>query len=256
MKIFQTEKYFLIFRVLPFVFGISIFKVALHFLGFEFFSLSPLVTSLVTANVFLLGFLIGGTLTDYKESERLPGELAASLETISDEVKIIYQNKKNPVAKECLEYLIELNKCMLDWFQKDKRTKELMRNIEGLNKFFLAFEQVTQANFIVRLKQEQNFLRRQVIRIHTIRETSFVPAGYVVAEIVTFLLIFSLLISKIEPFYESLFSIGIISFLLIYMLFLIKELDNPFSHYEKNKMTSRVSLKPLEDSLNSFEQPI
>jgi len=51
-----------------------------------------------------------------------------------------------------------------------------MDKISGFNDFFLAFESLTQANFIARLKQEQSAIRRMMIRTHTIRETSFVRA--------------------------------------------------------------------------------
>ena len=50
-----------------------------HYGGLELFSLSPLFGAIISANVFLIGFLISGVLVDYKESERLPGELACSL---------------------------------------------------------------------------------------------------------------------------------------------------------------------------------
>ena len=60
-------------------------KLVAHWLDWEVISLNPLFSGIVAANVFLMGFLLSGVLADYKESERLPGELAASIETIADE---------------------------------------------------------------------------------------------------------------------------------------------------------------------------
>jgi hypothetical protein len=51
------------------------------YLGAEFLSLSSLFTAVVSANIFLIGFLISGVLVDYKESEKIPGDMAASIET-------------------------------------------------------------------------------------------------------------------------------------------------------------------------------
>jgi hypothetical protein len=40
---------------------------------------------------------------------------------------------------------------------------------------------------------------------------------------------------------------GIVSFLVLYMLFLIKDLDNPFDYSEYGETGTEVSLKPLRD---------
>ena len=40
--------------------------------GADGISVTPLVASIITANVFVVGFLLSGVLADYKESESLP----------------------------------------------------------------------------------------------------------------------------------------------------------------------------------------
>lgn len=247
MKNLFSGKWFIAIKVLPWVVGIILLKVVLDKFGLEPLSLSPLFNSIIAANVFLLGFLLAGTLADYKESERLPGELAASIETLYDEFEITYKNKKSPVAKNAIALLGDFNTLLINWFYKKERTKTLMDKICRFNDLFLDLERLTQPNFIARLKQEQHNIRRNLIRIHTIRETSFVAAGYAVAEITTGLLIIGFLFAKIEPFYESLFFVGATTFLMIYMIALIKDLDNPFDHYTDGKETTVVSLKPLKD---------
>ncbi len=94
-------------------------------------------------------------------------------------------------------------------------------------------EQWTQATLVARLKQEQGNLRRTLIRLHTIRETSFVSSGYLLVDLITSLLCIGLILAKIEPFYESLFFVGVISYLMIYLLMLIRDLDNPFGYYDR-----------------------
>ena len=57
-------------------------KAAAHALGWEALSLNPLLSGIVAADVFLMGFLLSGVLADFKESEKLPGEVAASLRSV------------------------------------------------------------------------------------------------------------------------------------------------------------------------------
>ncbi len=252
----RFQKWHLTFKVIPAVVLIIILKLLAHQFSLEFISLNPLFTGIVTANIFLLGFLIAGVLSDYKESEKLPGELATSIETIIDECLIIFKNKKAKSAEECLEYILNLTNSINDWFHKKERTRVLMDKLSELNDFFLTFESLTQANFIVRLKQEQSAIRRMLIRIHTIRETSFVSGGYAIAEAITVLLVIGLIFVKIDPFYEALFFVSAITFLQTYMIVLIKDLDNPFEYYGTDRGPDEVSLKPLDDLKIRIEEKI
>jgi len=256
MKNIRYQKWHLTLKVLPVVVLIIFLKLLAHQFSLEFISLNPLFTGIVTANIFLLGFLIAGVLSDYKESEKLPGELASSIETIIDECLIIYKNKKAKPAQECLEHTLNLTNSINDWFHKKERTRALMDKLSGFNDLFLAFESLTQANFIARLKQEQSAIRRILIRIHTIRETSFVSSGYAIAEAIAIILAVGLIFVKIDPFYEALFFVGAITFLQIYMILLIKDLDNPFEYYGEERGPDEISLKPLDDLKLRIEEKI
>ncbi|MCX9082546.1 MAG: hypothetical protein OIN83_10155 [Candidatus Methanoperedens sp.] len=250
------KKWYLALKILPFVGLIIILKFIAHQFNGEFISLNPLFSGVVTANIFLLGFLLAGVLTDYKESEKLPGELAISIETIADECMIIYKKTKAKPAEESLVYILGMIDSINGWFYKKESTRSLMDNLSGLNDFFLDFESLTQANFIARLKQEQSVIRRILTRIHTIRETSFVSAGYAIAEAITVFLIIGLIFVKIDPIYEAMFFISAIAFLQTYMIVLIKDLDNPFEFYVKERGTDEISLKPLNDFRQRLDEKI
>ncbi len=233
-------------RVLLVVGLVIAVKLAAHRLGWEILSLNPLFSGIVAANIFLMGFLLSGVLADYKESERLPGELACSLEAIADEARVLYKNKRAPAARQCFEHLLNLTGTIKEWFHKRQRTRDVMTRLDGLDDFFTAFEPLTQANYIIRLKQEQSNVRRFLVRIHTLREVSFITSAYIVAWITMFLSEVGLILVKIDPFYESLFFVGVITFLLVFLSLLIHDLDNPFGYYEGDAVET-VSLKPLDD---------
>jgi hypothetical protein len=185
-------------------------------------------------------------LADYKESERLPGELAASIETMADEAATLFECKKANAAGGLLRDLLALSLLIKSWLHKREKTSRVMASLGKLNHFYFELEGLTQANFIARLKQEQHNIRRMLIRIHTIRETSFIPSGYLIAQTTTLLLLAGLVLSKIDPFYESLFFVGIITFLLRFLGLLIRDVDNPFGYYESDSVED-VSLRPIDD---------
>ena len=213
----------------------------------SFIDLTTLFGSMVAANVFVLGFLLAGTLADYKESERLPGELAASIETIVDECLITWRNKRPAEAADALRYMSDFAAAVVEWFYKRERTSSLLGRIAGMNGFLLQFESLTQPNFIVRMKQEQNSIRRMVLRIDAIRDTPFLSVGYTLSYIATAALIAGLLFANIEPFYEAMFYLAAIGFVMIYLTLMIRDVDNPFDHYTQGAESAHVSLKPVID---------
>lgn len=237
----------LVAKATPFVVVLAFAKVAVDLTGVAFIDLTTLMGSIVAAAVFLLGFLLAGTLTDYKESERLPGELAASLESLADECSITVKNKGAGQAVAGLAQVVALVSAIHLWFFRRERTRTIMDRISALNETLLAFEQLTQPNFIVRMKQEQNNVRRIIIRIDTVRDTAFVPAAYTIAELATVVVLIGILFTDIEPLYEALFYIVALGSFLVYLILLIRDLDDPFSFTQDGKEAADVSIKPIVD---------
>jgi len=241
------RKWHILIKILPLLGLVMILKYATHTYDLEILALSALFTSIVAATTFLIGFLITGVISDYKESEKIPGDLAASLEALHDEAEIIYINKKSKEAKDFLEYHKSFISSLEDWFYKKERTKALLAKVAGMNEHFAILESQTQATFINRMKQEQSNIRKTIIRVDNVRDLSFVASAYAVVEALTFFLILGLLLLKQEPFYETMFLSGVVSFMVLYMLFLIKDLDNPFDYSAHGETGTEVSLKPLRD---------
>jgi hypothetical protein len=133
------------------------------------------------------------------------------------------------------------------WLRGSSTVDAPLEAIEGFNGHFLAFQPLTQPNFIVRLKQEQALLRLLVFRVNTIKETSFVGAGYVIAWIASLLLVIALVLADFAAIGAELFLVCAITFLVAYLVLLIRDLDDPFDYDENGKRGSaEVSLVPLD----------
>jgi hypothetical protein len=240
-------RWVIVVQVIPFVAALYAAKLVIDVAGADFITLTTLFGSIIAANVFLLGFLLAGTLADYKESERLPGELASSIESMGDECLITLKNKDAEEAREAIVYLSNFAVAVRHWFCKEERTRNIMERISGLNDVFLSFEPLTQPNFIVRMKQEQAIIRKIITRIDTIRDTSFVPAGYMMAELGTAVLLTGLLFTELGTWYEAIFYVVVPAFFMLYLIFLIKDLDNPFNYSGDSVEAADVSIKPILD---------
>jgi hypothetical protein len=247
-KIFpKLKKWHLAIKIVPLMIAIIILKLLFHKFSLEFISLNALFTSLIAANTFLIGFLITGVISDYKESEKIPGDMATGLEAMYDEVYILDKNKGNERTKDFLIFYRKFLSSIHEWFYRREKTKSIIEKLHQMDDYFADFETIIQPNFLARIKNEQSNFRKMVIRVDNIRDLSFVQSAYAIVEMLAFLVIFGLLILKIEPFYEALFFTTIVSFLMIYMIFLIKDLDNPFDYSAHGENGTEVSIKPIHD---------
>jgi len=242
------QKWSIAFKIVPLVIVVAILKFLSHKFGLEIMELNALFTSLVAGTIFLIGFLVSGVLSDYKESEKIPSELSASMKTLFDDTYTIYKGKNSDTAHQFIEFQKSFINSLMDWFYKKERTQSILEKISMMNHFFIELDKEgVQANYIIKLKNEQNSLRKMILRIDTIRATEFVGSAYAIVEAMGFLITIGLIIIKIEPFYASLFFTLLVTFLISYMFLLIKDLDNPFDYSVNGESGTEISLKPIHD---------
>jgi len=242
------QKWSVAFKVMPVIILVTILKFLSHKFGFEIMELNALFTSLVAGTIFLIGFLITGVLSDYKESEKIPSELTASLKSLLDDTYTIYKGKNSSSAHKFMEFQRSFVNSLMDWFHKKERTKSMLDKINLMNDFFIELDKEGIAPpYIVKMKNEQNSIRKMILRIDTVRDTDFIGSAYAIVEAMGFLTALGLIIMKIEPFYASLFFTLLVTFLISYMVFLIRDLDNPFDYGVNGESGTEISLKPLRD---------
>jgi hypothetical protein len=187
-------------------------------------------------------------LADYKESEKLPSELAASLKSLFDDAYILYKSKNSEAGKQLMAFQKAFVNSLIDWLYKKERTTAILNKVSMMNDHFVAInKEGIQPNYIIKMRAEQDKIRNTILRIDTIRDTEFIGSSYAIVEAMWFAIAIGLVIINIEPFYASLFFTTLVMFLLSYMLLLIKDLDNPFDYYTHGESGTKISLKPVRD---------
>lgn len=242
------QKWSIAFKVLPVLIFVGVLKFLSHKYGFEVLDLNPLFTSLVAGTIFLIGFLISGVLSDYKESEKIPSELAASIKTMYDDAYTISKVKNSETASMLIEFQKAFVNSLIDWFYNKEDTQSILKKLSQMNDFFVEFEKEgVQAGFIIKMKNEQVSLRKMVLRIATIRDTNFIGSAYAIVEAMGFLTGSGLILIKMQPFFASLIFTLLVTFLISYMVLLIKDIDNPFDYSLNGESGTEVSLKPIHE---------
>ena len=184
--------------------------------------LSPLLGGVIAAEVFIVGFILSGTAADFKEAERLPGEVVGSLDSIADECLIMDEELKLPEARQCVSLLADIGVSIHEWLLGGDGFDDVLDLLRRLNPLFIVFAPKIQAGFTTRLKSEQANIRRVVI------------------------ILVLLLITAVGQLAPTLLVVGVITYLLVYAIAMIRDIDNPFEYHNGKPGAADVDLGVLE----------
>ena len=253
-RLAATRRFAVMARVCALVMGIAAIKVLFHYFGLEIISFNPLFSALVASSVFLFGFLLNGVLADYKESEKLPAEVASALELIAREVNAIPLNHQGADVAADLASVGDLGRAILAWIRGDLSTERMMAVYDKTHDHVvLSSLWLSHSSLKGRLMIEMGSILRAINRIDVIRETDFVKMVYYLAYTATFLLCGGLVLTKTDAVVEAAFFLMVISFLLIFLLHLIADLDNPFGYGDSDSIED-VSLDVLVTTQNRIDR--
>lgn len=206
-------------------------KLLFHFFNLEIVEVGPVITALIAGVFFVLAIILSGVLADFKESERVPSELAVAIEALYKDSRLT-GNREGSIAM--LTHLKELLHTMVLNFEhkNDWKLSEINPVIDKIDEEIKSFAEMgVPMPLLVKMRSEVGNIKKISHRVEIIKETSFIPGAYAIADLGTIAALIVLLASKIDPYVEGLILVGIISLVLISVLFLIKDMDNPFEGY-------------------------
>jgi hypothetical protein len=224
----QMRKWGLVLKVGAIVSALLVVKGILYIFDLEAIPVSTLSSAFVGGVIFTLAIVFAGTLTDYKESEKIPGELAASIKTLYKDCSLIVNEER--IAADMRLHIKELLGTLNSNFRRNVwELSEVNTAMDNVNKDIQRLvEKGVAPVFIARFRTELSNVDKVSNRVETIAKTSFIPAAYAISELAIGLVLVVLLLTETDPYYEGLLIFGAIAFLLISMLLLVKDMDNPF----------------------------
>lgn len=206
---------------------IVIGKYILHQFGWEIIVLGSLHTSMVAGTIFVIGFLLSTTMADYKESERIPADFASNIENMYEDAFSIHANYPKFDLKAFRKQLQKV----ASTFASDVRNKTHTSHLEihKLSEHFAAMEKANvPPNFIVKFKQQQALLTKHLFRVNYIQRITFIPSATILAWSIVTVTIGLITLTEIEPFYGGMILTAGITFILVYILQLIRIIRTPF----------------------------
>lgn len=257
----RLVKWRLIFQSLPYAIFIVIAKLfTLYFLHFEGILDIQEIRIILTSGVFLVGFMLAGTMTDYKESEKIPGQIASALETI-EETTITMAIKCGEPTRPYRLAVLKMSNAIYDWLYKRIDNQQLYEVLSEYNQTIQKIDAAGGAPPIIgRLINDVYDLRRLVTRTRVISETGFLATGYALLELIIVIISVLMLATKFHTLLATIFIIFFVELIYVYMYKLIRDIDDPFE-YEEDEIqgAAEVALFPLSDYIkrlsNRLDRP-
>ncbi|MCS7133274.1 MAG: hypothetical protein NZ921_00535 [Candidatus Caldarchaeum sp.] len=233
---------------------VLVLKTAVAFAGLEFMSLNPLVGSIVAGTIFVMGFVLAGVISDYKEAERMPGEIRSALDRIWTEARLLYTTNRSFDIEAVRKRLLKIVESFLDGVERSSGFANLKPCIESVDDLTTVISDMEKAGappaLVSRVKEGRENLLRNVLRIYYIQRTVYLPSARFLAEFLMVGVITLLLFVESGLQIESFLQFGIITYLIIYLRFLTYALDTPFRQGERTQDDiSLFLLKEYENKL-------
>jgi hypothetical protein len=220
-------------------------KYLLHVCNFEPVEQTSLHNAMISSVIFVIGFILSATISDYKESERIPAEFASTVENMYEDAKEFHKTYPEFDIGHFRVNLIDV----LAAFRAGTRInrKGVRREISELNISFSQMEKAgVPANFVVKLKQQQAILLKSMYRVNYIQKIRFIPSAFLLVRLIVLMVVGTLLLTNIDPFYGGLILTGTITFIMMYILMLIQVISVPF--HDSGKTRDDVSLFLLKET--------
>lgn len=208
------------------------------------------IAPVLTGGVFLIGLMLSGTMADYKESEKIPADLACSLETMEETVDWVATSKPSFPAKNLKQMIAAVTEDLIAWLLRKRSHGENFSSLEKLNGVVQEIDKVGATNPASRFLGEIHNLRKMVTRVGVISRTGFLASGYALLDTLVISVLGLLVISVYKQDFGSVGKYIIISFVALiftYMWRLVRDLDDPFEYSPDGQRTgaAEIELFPL-----------
>jgi hypothetical protein len=223
-------------------------KALVNYFDLNIITVGPVITALIAGVFFVLAIILAGVLGDFKESEKIPGEMALSLKTLRSDSRLLGTEWDSSGLDLHIKDLLRVINANF-MIQTRWHLKEVNAAIQDINRDIIQLEgKKAPLQLLLRFKAELTNIERLSNRVDSIIETSFIPGAYAIAQLAVTGALFVLLVADIQPQYEGLLLFGVISLILIAIILLIWDMDNPFEGY------ARVDLSILQKLEKSWSE--
>lgn len=235
---------------LPLTILFALAKLLFHQQGWELWTFNALTSSLFGAATFIIAFQLNGTLSDYRSSDSLLTQFCVSIESIHDSNLLTAKTHTDYNPQPLCQSLVSLTQDLRAALQTEQALQPLLVKVTDFHQLFAGAEKY--ASNISLMQTEQGKIRGIIMQIKSVRDSDFIQPAYAILELFTIASTIALLLIGSEEITESIVVSSLLFVVFLYLLLLIKDLDNPFQYGGFSSVDSSLSV--LDESIDRLSK--
>ena len=189
---------------------------------------TTVLTGFISASIFVLAILLNGIMADYKESERIPGEIESGFQAVLAHVLASARIKKFKPAGE-LRALRGMLRTVARCVNKSAPYAVCARELMALDVELVAALDAHGA-MIPNVTNFTSVIRSRMGRAHVIADTDFLLPFYSLFDALVALVLILLVVTNFSTQIVGVTNASVFSFLFVYLGVLVRDLDDPFGY--------------------------
>jgi hypothetical protein len=201
-------------------------RAAAWVLGLEGMSPAAVSAAAIAGSLFLVGLVVLGALSDYRDARRAPTELAAALYCILREAESMHSVWGAPDVSALRRRLIAVVRSLRADIE-DGETRTCQAAIDDLTGTFEELDRSgVPASYVIRLRAEQAGVRTAVLRIYQMEDEPPMSSAYPRTVAFASLIVLPM-VTNFGGLPESLVAVGFLAFLFLALLRLLNVISSP-----------------------------
>lgn len=249
----------LLAKALPVAILVMVLRFVLHdVLGINGIMSFGDIAAVLTGTALIIGLMLAGVIADYKEAEKLPGVIGGSLLILDRLAKSALGSQGND-SDWVRPRLASIGTEIDDWFHGRISDDQI---VEAQGELFEIIVEVEKAGctavYLAQMLARATDVAGAIQRASSIRKTQFIKAGYALMTILVVVVLILLVVSDFPSEIAQWTVCGALSLVYMYLLLLVRDLDNPFGYGGNSGRGSGadVDLSPFTSALDLLKRPV
>jgi hypothetical protein len=201
--------------------------------GLSHLAINTLTSSFFAGVFFTISILFTAAMSDFKEAEKIPGELAVLIKALYNDARLTsILNHTGAVETDIPQHVEGLLGVITDNFRQNHWHKSLLdQQMNQINEDITElWKKNTATSILLKLRDNLTNVDRLSHRIDYIAYTNDIPGAHIVADIALGAVFLIFVFAQNDWGIGGLVLFGAITFVLSSIMLLIHDMDNPFEY--------------------------
>jgi len=209
---------------------IEIKFLVVHQYGWDFFEINAILGALISSIVFIYGFMLTGTIKEYRDSIDIPYQIRMYLDSMLRDGMLLKRTSPEFNLEKLKTIILAFTKRYIEEILSKKPQMDCLHHLYELDDLFVDMTKMgVPSGYIVAAKNKRFEVKRLVIKGFEIKKQPYMPLISNLQYIITGMLMIIIVFLKVGNHLEDAMISVAFMYMFVYLLHTLHIMDNPFS---------------------------